>query len=148
MFRSGFWTIAAFNEILAAADMKPALQMKLNPPTCRLDMFHTPQAYFTLQSNISPTRKGGFSWKRQVSVETCRFLAEWVGFLACGRAEARLWPSTGRSFTPGPFESLPFLHNKTLTGISLWVLRLSTGYKKDIFALLRMDSNSRKTVSF
>jgi hypothetical protein len=35
--------------------------VKLNPPTRRRGEFHTPQAYFTLQSNISPTRKGGFS---------------------------------------------------------------------------------------
>ena len=41
--------------------------VKLNPPTRRRGEFHTPQAYFTLQSNISPTRKGGFSWKTDKS---------------------------------------------------------------------------------
>ena len=50
-------------------------QVKLNPPARRRGEFHTPQAYFTLRSNISPTRKGGFSWKRQIPFGICRFLA-------------------------------------------------------------------------
>ena len=57
--------------------------VKLNPPTRRRGEFHTPQAYFTLQSNNSLTRKGGFSWKTDKS--------KLVGFSGAGK---RTWTST------------------------------------------------------
>ena len=44
--------------------MKSASQMKLNPPTAAAISSEQSED-FTLRSNISPTRKGGFSWKRK-----------------------------------------------------------------------------------
>jgi len=49
-------------------------QMKLNPPTAAAISFERSEN-FTLRSNISPTRKGGFSWKRQIPIGICRFLS-------------------------------------------------------------------------
>ena len=40
--------------------------VKLNPPTAAA-ISHERSEYFTLRSNISPTRKGGFSWKTDLS---------------------------------------------------------------------------------
>jgi len=60
---------ASFNEILAEARMKSAMQMKskpmawmkLNPPTRRRAGFHPTEGRISSSKMISPTRKGGFS---------------------------------------------------------------------------------------
>ena len=101
-------------------------QVKLNPPTRRRGEFHTPQAYFTLQSNISPTRKGGFSSKKHRQ-SRCFFLVRAAGvrmklgslrqpsFANCAKAAKRK-KDTGSLRGSHPYQT----HQKTTTRRGWW----------------------------
>ena len=54
--------------------MKSAAQMKLNPPTAAAISSEQSED-FTLRSNISSARQGGFSWKKSCSKEQDFFLS-------------------------------------------------------------------------
>ena len=76
------------NEILACARTKSANadeifgfasdEIKSTHPAVEPDFIQW--SWISSLQTISPTRKGGFSWKRQIPVGICRFLAEDEGF--------------------------------------------------------------------